>query len=62
MKTDLGPCEACRYYDGVFGTCRHQYPAIVPAYDNQREKSRYQSMWPRVERDDWCGRFEASAP
>ena len=57
--SERGTCATCLFYDAGYAICRRNTPQVLPNYDSRRDRSRHESMWPRVEGDDWCGEYKA---
>jgi hypothetical protein len=56
-------CEECRFFveGGKAGTCQKEPPALTPNVqfeDGTGGSQKDSSVWPVVEPDDWCGRWE----
>ena len=49
-------CSNCRFFDSSNRLCRYHAPAM-PSDDADR-RATLRAMWPTVDADDWCGRFE----
>lgn len=52
-------CENCTYFDEEEKECRQKPPVIVPGENNVTQM--HQSLFPKVNTDDWCAEMSLSA-
>ena len=54
MGLKLGTCATCAFFEDVHQECRVNPPRTTVATANGL---RWTSQWPRVDANDWCGRY-----
>lgn len=54
MKT----CETCQHYSGLTQQCREDSKKVFMVVHPQQGPV-FLSVWPNVEKDDWCARHKA---
>lgn len=68
-RTDI--CAYCRFFkpfESGLGACRRHSPRLIdlsavdPGHPELGRQFEYQSAWPLMSRDEWCGDFEPKRP
>jgi hypothetical protein len=61
MKTEDDKCGNCIYFteiDNQLDECRLN-PPVVLIVSNTARSIKVITIWPEVDRDDWCGKHES---